>query len=72
MHHEKSLVSVFQEFSASIIKNVILQLRLGTRIPFPEVYTLFSCLVISRDPKPSVVWQVLTHLVDTRFQTNSC
>ena len=37
VHKRKSLVSVFQEFSASINKTFILAGRLGTRLSFYEV-----------------------------------
>ena len=37
MHNRKSLVSAFQEFSASINKNFIVTGRLGTRLSFYEV-----------------------------------
>ena len=36
-HHRKSLISVFQEFSASINETFILAGRLGARLSFYEV-----------------------------------
>ena len=41
VHHGKSLISGFQEFSASIKKTFILEGRLGTRLSFYEVEILF-------------------------------
>ena len=37
VHNVKSLISVFQEFSASINKTFILAGRVGTRLSFHEV-----------------------------------
>ena len=37
----KSLISVFQEFTATINKTFILAGRLGTRLSFYEVWTVF-------------------------------
>ena len=37
MHKKKCLISVFQEFSASINENFILAGKLGTRLSFYEV-----------------------------------
>ena len=34
MHNEKTLISIFQEFSSSINKNFILAGKLGTRLSF--------------------------------------
>ena len=39
-HYQKSLISVFQQFFASINKIFILAERLGTRLSFYEVETL--------------------------------
>ena len=35
--NERSLISVFQEFSASVKKTFILAVRLGTRVSFYEL-----------------------------------
>ena len=40
LHHGKSLISVFQEFFASINNIFILAGTLGTRLSFYEVWTL--------------------------------
>ena len=46
-HYGKSLISVFQQFFTIIGKIFILAGRLGTRLPFYEVYTLSWYLLIS-------------------------
>ena len=39
-HNGQSLVSIFQEFSSSINKTVILERTLGTKLSFYGVYTV--------------------------------
>ena len=71
MHHEKSLISIFQEFCASINKTFILTTTLGTRVSFYEVLTVPWYFLISTDPKSQVVRQVVRQLEYTMFISNN-
>ena len=67
----KGLISVLQEFFASINKFFHLTGRLGTRLSFFGVLALSSCFLISKGPKSYVVRQLLRHVLYTMFLSNN-
>ena len=67
MHCGESLISVVQEFFASIDKIFILAGGLSARLSFYEVLR-FSCyLLISWESNSWAVWQCVKHLLYTMF-----
>ena len=67
----KGLISVLQEFFASINKFFHLTGRLGTRLSFFGGLALSSCFLISKGPKSYVVRQLLRHVLYTMFLSNN-
>ena len=51
LHYEKKLISIFEQFSASIDKIFILEGRLGTRLQFYEDLRFSWSFLIFWDPK---------------------
>ena len=70
-HSGKSLISLFQEFFASIDKAFILAGGVGARLSFYEIQTVSRYFLISEDPKSQVVWQLVRQLVYTMFISNN-
>ena len=71
MHYGKSLISIFQEFFASIDKMFNLGGRLGTRLSFYEVFRFSWYFLIFQDPKSEIVRQLVRQLVYTMFVANN-
>ena len=70
-HNRKGLVSVFQEFSASINKTFILTGDLCTGLSFHVVERNFLYFLISYDPKSYDVHQSVRQLVYNMFISNN-